>query len=633
MDRSCVAVVFFVLLPGWSAVAGEDPLADWHKSCEAPSADGLCVRPGEADLKKKTSRCGDGSVLPLERVKRSRKMAQRALAKLKASEGAEERFRVADDLMEEYIAVRFPSRLNFGSKKPREAKASKERFAAYLQEKGKNLRLTRDAYLEVSKLKAAPWAAASRVRVGQLFLGFALDLISAPIPRAPVPRMLDKEAAAEFSRRFNKTFCETLWDKARPLLDKAGEAVDLCKGEVWHDSGCWRRSCGVVQARLARARASIKVINKRPPPTAPPDEEERVALGAELLLPTAWPPAARSTACTFKAKAWSPPRPPKRAPAGADVAFVRLDDAVDPAAKVTLPTGSGGLALVALEKDGVVLHGTLRGRSLLHPARPLPVNKVVFTGPRAPLRWLSGEAGRLEVGIPRPAANLRVRKPAARLQVACKDLDLVPGDREAFYRAMGVKPGAEAKWVSFKRRVPVAPRPGARALAHIPKSERIPEMDVDGVDLHVLASNDKSSRVLFHQGDEMLVGWVATRALGRKGNPLGMLVGMPEARKPRPGGIKCPVDLPLFAQAGSRTARVGTVRKGTPIMDPRPRDPNGIPLDQMLLGGGKRQPGEAARLDAAKWIEVALPAARWFDVNKGARLMVEIGARELCPGL
>ncbi|MCC6747684.1 MAG: tetratricopeptide repeat protein [Deltaproteobacteria bacterium] len=139
-------------------------------------------------------------------------------------------FYLAEEMLEDFLAVKFPQGLDFSaSNKAKLAKSNKE-FTQYLGIKGKKLAATRTVYQDVIKTLSAHWAIAASARIGQLFQNFADALYTAPVPKPPVPKQLmnNKDAREEFISTFNDAYCDRLEDEAGKLEAKAVEGLDTC---------------------------------------------------------------------------------------------------------------------------------------------------------------------------------------------------------------------------------------------------------------------------------------------------------------------------------------------------------------------------------------------------------------------
>ena len=247
----------------------------WRKSCPGPYL-AACVKKtptlGRKGAKKGGPRCSAGTALRVKRRGRTASAAQklfaRALAdyhKINASRrtprvreaAAAARFHQAEVLFESFIKVQFPAKLDFSSR----ARKAHKAFAAAIGAKSKLLRDARQAYQDTIRLESARWAVASMARTGQMFKHFADELYQAPIPRPPrVKSMNTKKTRQEFVNMFQDTYCDTLEDKAGPLVRKALQAFEVCveKARELSVSCDWSSYCA---DQLKKIRP---LVNKKP---------------------------------------------------------------------------------------------------------------------------------------------------------------------------------------------------------------------------------------------------------------------------------------------------------------------------------------------------------------------------------
>lgn len=232
------------------AIAADVAAADtlWQRSCRHTIEGGLCATyPKRA--KRKGRACGAlpgrAQLAPAARrsdlARRAKELFRRALGRgkqLGATAKVETRhllakasFRLGDDAFEHFIASAFPRRLDFSPNNPDRARHQR-RFMAYLHKQGKLLMQARQYYVETIKQgrPAYRWRAAAATRIGQIYLRFARDLASAPLPVPPTPRALraKPQLRREFLGAFEDAFCAAVSDKGRPLARKAAEAAAVC---------------------------------------------------------------------------------------------------------------------------------------------------------------------------------------------------------------------------------------------------------------------------------------------------------------------------------------------------------------------------------------------------------------------
>jgi TolA-binding protein len=172
--------------------------------------------------------------------------ARRAVAAYAAAGAA---FYLAEKDYEDLLRVKFPQNLDFSdptrvhNPQRRAAVAkkladSKKRFAAYLDEKARQLEKTRLRYVEVFKLRQAQWTIAAAARVGQLHQDFAGQLYTAEIPKD----LPDTDAWGNHPR---DQYCEQLEEQAEKVETKALEGfracLDAATQQSWFNN--WSRAC------------------------------------------------------------------------------------------------------------------------------------------------------------------------------------------------------------------------------------------------------------------------------------------------------------------------------------------------------------------------------------------------------
>jgi len=170
----------------------------------------------------------------VERGHRHRAMAHAA---------ATARFHQAEALLERFLGLAFPRKLDFSS---RHKRRSERVFLRYLKGKDAGLTAARKAYQDVIKMQDAHWAIAASARIGQLFQNFADALYTAPIPIPPIPRSLTRKAdRLAFAETFNDAYCMRFEDVARPLEEKAEQGFTTCLRKStqlsWYSQ--WSRLC------------------------------------------------------------------------------------------------------------------------------------------------------------------------------------------------------------------------------------------------------------------------------------------------------------------------------------------------------------------------------------------------------
>jgi len=236
----------------------------WEQSCPTKGVDGACVkvtreRALRASKKKKRSRgvqlptqCGPESKIKLEIVNRDRGKAAKAKANFKKAiaafgngkvldsipgDGASKALRqaqatywyaaanfyLAEEKYEDFLAVKFPTGLNFDPRNEKKAAASNKEFAKWLDLKKKKLTGTESSYGEiVNNIRGggAHWAIASAARIGQIYQNFGDGLYTAEIPK--------NVRTGPYAEDAVDAYCDALTTAAEPLENKSVEAFSFC---------------------------------------------------------------------------------------------------------------------------------------------------------------------------------------------------------------------------------------------------------------------------------------------------------------------------------------------------------------------------------------------------------------------
>ncbi len=244
----------------------------WQQSCPKPDPSGLCLiaqRPSA-----KIRRCADRPRVRL--VPRKATLARRARTAFTAAilayralpaqpshppavdrAFARASFALAEPDFEAYLALDFPSGLDFDGDKPELRKASMKRFRDWLDQKQKMMAALsgagssgsgRGAYVEIVAMgeRAGPWLAAATARVGAARVAFADAMLGGEMPRdvGRGPYADDKTHA----------YCDELNRQSEALIESAVSAFAACVSRpVTGDDARWFRSCERELVRLRPA--------------------------------------------------------------------------------------------------------------------------------------------------------------------------------------------------------------------------------------------------------------------------------------------------------------------------------------------------------------------------------------------
>lgn len=241
----------------------------WRRSCPGVPSDGPCIvvaRPRglpiaakRAALGSAAKRCGSTSAT-IKAVPRNVRIADEAIRQLQQVERLAARITpptpatrsasaraslvLADRVTEQYLAVRFPTNLDFSPDRPQQTRASVTRFQAFLQDRQKLGATARDHYTKVLAVKDAVTSIAATQRLGFLPHAMADELLSAELPR--------DVRTGDYAAEKIAAFCDKLTEVAEPMIQQATTAYDVClakAGELGvHDATV--RACASQRAAL-----------------------------------------------------------------------------------------------------------------------------------------------------------------------------------------------------------------------------------------------------------------------------------------------------------------------------------------------------------------------------------------------
>jgi hypothetical protein len=245
--------------------------ARWSASCPVAPLDGLCLEevspPAPAGLRPHCGPAGKKVLRPVRREAKAaleaRRLLHQALSLLYLLRAHPEKeaqetvvgvlFHNAEVRFDEFLGTRLPS-LDATPWSHSRQHAVLRTFARFLDQKSKQLLAARRLYEQVSALEGpASTRIAACTRIGQLYHAFADALVTAPIPRPPIPRaMVDERERGDFVNACVDATCDTLVDKAVPLERQAGEAYRSClaKARAMAPEDPWSRLCASELERL-----------------------------------------------------------------------------------------------------------------------------------------------------------------------------------------------------------------------------------------------------------------------------------------------------------------------------------------------------------------------------------------------
>ena len=147
------------------------------------------------------------------------------------------KFYLAEEKYEEYLAMKFPKKLDFNPEKPKKMKKSKKIFEKWLSDKTKTATKVKGMYQQAIDTKDPQWTIASAARVGQVSQNFSDALFTATIPK-----ILREGPYAEDAV---DAYCDALTTAAEPLeklsVDAFGGCLGLSTKLNWFSS--WSRLC------------------------------------------------------------------------------------------------------------------------------------------------------------------------------------------------------------------------------------------------------------------------------------------------------------------------------------------------------------------------------------------------------
>jgi tetratricopeptide (TPR) repeat protein len=283
----------------------------WEQACPVKTVNGSCVKVtreraiatkgGKKKSRKKgndqPTQCGPESKIKLSVVRRDErkaKEASQALAKAvsefekrNGKTGGDEnaalynyaqaRFLQAEQDYEAFLAIKFPTGLDFNPQNAAKAKKSMKRFEEWLGEKTKSATKASSKYEAlIFKVKDAANAIAGAARIGQISQNFSDQLFTAEIP--------NDVRTGPYADDAVEAYCDALTEKAEPLEARSLEAFGACLGKStelgWFSE--WSRLC---EKELGQLRPeeypTASELRSNPDEVAPITDVEPAALKLE----------------------------------------------------------------------------------------------------------------------------------------------------------------------------------------------------------------------------------------------------------------------------------------------------------------------------------------------------------------
>ena len=135
---------------------------------------------------------------------------------------AASRFYLTGEKYEKFLALKFPTKLDFSERNAKKKKDSEKRFLKWFTDKQKNAADLMKSYEAVRDIKGggAAWAVAAAARVGQTSQNFSDGLFTAEIPK--------DVRTGQFAEDAVDAYCDALTTKAAPLEDLSVGAFGFC---------------------------------------------------------------------------------------------------------------------------------------------------------------------------------------------------------------------------------------------------------------------------------------------------------------------------------------------------------------------------------------------------------------------
>lgn len=197
------------------------------------SRDGRKVRAAQKEFKTALRLFGKGSAV--KKVPDSGSKALRTALMIKYFAAA--RFYLAEEQYENFLSIKFPTKLDFDPRNARKKKKSEKAFQKWLVEKNKQSAKTAKMYRAVIDIKDAQYAIAGAARIGQVSQNFSDALFTAQIPK--------NVRTGRFAEDKVDAYCDALTTEAEPLEKLSVDAFGFCLGLStklnWFNQ--WSRLC------------------------------------------------------------------------------------------------------------------------------------------------------------------------------------------------------------------------------------------------------------------------------------------------------------------------------------------------------------------------------------------------------
>ncbi len=196
--------------------------------------DGRKVRAAQREFKQVLKLFSKGSAVRKVPGEGAQKAARTA-AMVKFTAAAQ--FYLTEAQYEKFLDIKFPTKLNFDPREPRQVKKSLKTFKKWLSSKQKLAGKLLKSYDGIKKMRDAHYAIAAAARAGQVSQNFSDALFTAEIPK--------NVRTGRFAEDKVDAYCDQLTTEAEPLekisVDAYGFCLKLSTDRNWFNN--WSQLC------------------------------------------------------------------------------------------------------------------------------------------------------------------------------------------------------------------------------------------------------------------------------------------------------------------------------------------------------------------------------------------------------
>lgn len=250
----------------------------WRQSCGVPTIDGLCVKrvrerplplakpPGRQQTATRL-RCGPASATVLTAVARNASKAKEAIKALTEARKLVEQHALkdpgaqavyahvmtllADQELEGYLAIGFPTNLDFPPNDQNKRADSTKRFQAYISDKQTRGSKARQQYEAIVSLKDPLEAIAAMTRLGLIPASLSDQLNTGEIPKSV--------RTGEYAADKTTAYCDTMIEVAEPLLKVAVQTYETCLAKAG-EFGISNDSTRICERELAHLAPATPLV-------------------------------------------------------------------------------------------------------------------------------------------------------------------------------------------------------------------------------------------------------------------------------------------------------------------------------------------------------------------------------------